>query len=210
MLPADDYAKAVSALQNPARPAYVSFVTAASARGLRGDSDPAHTVFVRTKDGAIVEGSLENFSTGHYERGDDTNPVSRPAFDPACYAPADEETTQWEGRQALRIALRATCSNKDPDGSDNGDAPFDALYVDPATLAPLGATGTMGEEGVSVDLEEHFARFGPYVFASDLSANVHGHGWLFWVRERATVTYSDYKFYERLPIIRRQAASGSR
>ena len=204
MLPANDYAKAVFALQSPARPAYVSFVTAANAHGLAGDSEEPHTVFVRTKDGAVVEGSLQNFSTGHYGGRDDTNPVSRPAFDPRCYAPSSEQTVQWEGRTMLRISLRASCPGEDPDNT-NDDHPFDSLYVEPETLLPIGATGTVEDEGMRVDLEEHFARFGPYVFTTDLSAHVRGSGFLFWVRERASVTYSDYKFYDRLPVVRRQA-----
>ena len=207
MLPADDYAKAVSFLHRP-MPAYVSFVTVANAHGVAGDSEPERTVFVRTKDGAVVEGNLPQFWTSHYQSNDDTTPVSHPAFVPGCYAATDERTAQWDGRQAVRISLRATCAQHDPDG-DNSDEPFNALYADPATLLPLGASGTIQDEGVTVDLEEHFARFGPYVFASDLSAHVRGHGFLFWVRERATVTYSDYKFYDRLPVVRRQASASA-
>lgn len=205
MLPADDYAKAVFILQHPSRPAYISYVTSENAHGIAGDSEPEQTVFVRTKDGAVVAGSLQNFSTGHYEKRDDSNPVSKPFFDPACYAPASEQSANWEGRGVLRIALRPICRNSEGDASDN---PFDSLYVDRGTLVPVGTSGTFDDSGVSVDLEEHFARFGAYVFASDLSAHVRGHGLLFWVRERASVTYSNYQFYERLPgNIRRQASA---
>jgi len=203
VLPADDYAKAAFFLQNPARPAYVSFATSAHAHGIARDDEPEHVVYVRTSDGAVVYGSLQQFSTGHYAKTGDTNPVSRPAFKPQCYAAAGEAPATWDGRQVLRLSLRSTC--RDADGDPE---PFDALYADPATLQPLGASGAIQDEGVSVTLEERFARFGAYVFASSLSAHVTGHGWLFWVRERADVTYENYAFYERLPgTIRRQAGA---
>lgn len=205
MTAAADYAKAAYALAHPSPPAYVSFLTSASARGISGDSEPEHIVFVRTKDGAVVAGSLANFSTGHYDDRKDTNPISRPVFKADCYAAGDEQQTIWENRRVLRITLRPVCAG------EHDDAPFEHLYADPVSLEPLGVDGTMDDEGMSVDLNEHFARFGAYVLPSDFSVHVHGHGWLFWVRERATVTYSQYKFYERLPqgVQRRQATSGA-
>ncbi len=205
MIPADDYAKAVFMLQHPSRPPYVSFQTSASAHGIAGDSEPFQTVFVRTKDGAVVEGTLQNFSTGHYESRQNTNPVTRPAFRPQCYVPQSEKKTTWEGSSVLEISLSAVCRDTDGDTSDN---PFGRLYVDPVSLTPVGAAGTFDDSGVTVDLEEHFGRFGSFVFPSDVQAHVRGHGLLFWLRERATVTYSNYQFYERLPgNIRRQASA---
>lgn len=211
MVPTADYVKAVYALDHPAPPAYVSYVTSASAHGIAGDSEPKQTIFVRTKDGAIVAGSIQNFSMQHYHGDDDSNPVSHPIFAPHCYIATNEQPTQWEGRAVVRFLLQPVCPSKDGE-DDKDDNLFDTLYADPQTLAPLGVTGTISEEGVSVDLEQHFTRFGSYTYASDISVHVRGHGLLFWVRERGEATYSQYQFYDALPkgLVRRQAAAADR
>lgn len=201
MTAATDYAKAEALLTRPL-PAYVSYVRTGSARGIGNGNDAARTVYVRTKDGAIVSGTAgSTIQTTHYS-SNGGNPVTSSPFTPKCYKPVSESPARWDGNAATAIALRDVC------GGDPEDNPFTTLYVDPATGAPVAADGTFSESGVSVTLTQRYGRFGAYVLPTGINANVRGHGMLFWVREYAQNAYSDYRFYDVLPkgIPRQQAA----
>lgn len=101
----------------------------------------------------------------------------------------------WNGTAAIAIALGEKAA---PCGDD---ITFETIYVDPTASTILGADGTESNDGVVVDLSLHYARFGKYVMPTYLAAHVHGHGLLFWVRQRAEVTYSNYAFED----VRRQS-----
>lgn len=201
MTAATDYAKAEALLTRPL-PAYVSYVQTGSARGIGNGSGAPSTVYVRTKDGAIVSGvGQSSIRTAHYS-SNGGNPVTSPAFMPKCYQPVSESPARWDGNAATEIALRDVC------GGDPEDNPFTTLYVDPNSGAPVAVDGTFSDSGVSVMLTQRYGRFGAYVFPTRIDANVRGRGMLFWVREYAQDTYAQYRFYDVLPkgVARQQAS----
>jgi hypothetical protein len=89
-------------------------------------------------------------SVGKDER---VNPVSRPPFDPACYAAHGARPAQWEGRTVEAIDVVQTCSH-DPDDND-----FSTLYLDPRNREPLAAVGNDDDPHVSVTLEQRYVRY---------------------------------------------------
>lgn len=205
-MPADiDYSRVIALMSAQHLPAYVSYVERGNAWGIggydgNGDSKP---VYVRTSDGAIVAGPKPMERDEQYRDKRDSNPVSRPAFDPKCYAPVSEARDVWDGRPALRFALRPTC------GNDDHDSPFDTLFADATTFAPLAVTGRFSDSGVGVALSQTYAPIGKVILPAKLSVDVGGHGLLFWVREHVRVEYVDYTFYQENPVVRRQSVAAS-
>ncbi len=178
--PANDYAAAVAALRTQSLPAYVSYTEEASARGLGNGRDAPARLTVDSRTNTIVE-KPKDYSSGN-------TPPTKHVFEPACYAPTTEHLISWNGRNALAINVRRVT----PSCAD--DTTFDVIYADPSTLQLLGADGSENDGGVSVDFSVHYGRFGNYVMPTSLRVHAHGHGLLFWVRERAEVTYSNYDF----------------
>jgi len=182
---ATDYDAAVRALRAQALPAIVEYTETGSASGLKRVSDGPLRIVVDTRTNRIVS------KTGPHgvisdEEGDD--PVTRRLFNPACYRPTGERAMNWNGRAAtaITVAGAGNCKNEDFD--------LATIYTDSATNELLGADGSETDEGVTVDYGVQYARFNGYVMPATISAHVRGHGWLFWVRERAEVHYSDYVF----------------
>lgn len=186
--PASDYAAAVAALRAQTLPAYVSYSEEAYARGIGSGTETPTRITVDTRTNNVVARS----------GGDAGNtPPTKRIFEPKCYDGVSEHSLSWNGRDAIAIDVRrnaASCNGED-------DVTFNVIYADPATMQLLGADGSETDEGVTVDFSVHYGRFDRYIMPTSLQAHAHGHGWLFWVRERAEVTYSNYSFDQ----VRRQS-----
>jgi hypothetical protein len=184
--PANDYASAVAALRHQTLPAYVEYTEESFARGMANEQGVQTRVVVDSRTNKIVSRTP---ATGD---SDNTPPTQR-VFRPDCYQPRDERAVTWNGAIAITLGAKAaTCDD---------DITFETIYTDPSSSTILGADGTESNDGAVVDLSLHYARFGKYLMPTYLAANVHGHGLLFWVRQRAQVTYSNYAFED----VRRQS-----
>ncbi len=199
---ATDYAAAVAYLDRARLPAYVSFVEEAWARGLGSDRDAPKRIYVRVSDGAIVSGvPAPNTHVIRSNNSDGDNPFRKNSFfNPQCYVPMSEDETRWNGQPALRLELKPTCKD---------DSGFTELYADPQTLRPIAVDGMMSDmedTSMTVAIELRYTTVGQYTVPSDVRAHAVGHGWLFWARERAEVSYSDYLFFQKPDFARRQAS----
>lgn len=182
---AADYDAAVKALRSQTLPAIVEYTEQGDAHGLkRMDDGPIHVV-IDTRNNRIVS---KTGAHGDDDLSDDDGPVTRRLFDPTCYSPTSERSKNWKGHDAVAISVTNSrdCKNQQLD--------IMTVYADASTHDLLGADGTETDDGVTVDYGVEYGRFGNYVMPSVISAHVRGHGWLFWVRERAQVRYSDYVF----------------
>jgi len=182
---AADYDAAVKALRTQSLPAIVEYTEQGEAHGLKHLSDgPIHVVIDTRNNRIVSKTGLDNKD----ELNDDDGPVTRRLFDPACYTASDERTTNRNGHAAIAIAVRktGTCKNQEFDIS--------TVYADAATHDLLGADGTATDEGISIAFAVDYGKFNGYVMPTAISAHAVGHGWLFWVRERAQIRYSDYVF----------------
>lgn len=186
--PANDYASAVAALRHQTLPAYVEYIEESFARGMANEQGVQTRVVVDARTNEIVSRTP---ATGD---SDNTPPTQR-LFQPDCYRPLGERAVTWNGVSAIAIALGPKAAACDD------DITFGTIYTDPSASTILGADGSESNDGVVVDLSLHYAQFGKYVMPSYLAAHVRGHGLLFWVRQRAQVTYSNYAFED----VRRQS-----
>ncbi|HUY11654.1 MAG TPA: hypothetical protein VMV73_05275 [Candidatus Dormibacteraeota bacterium] len=194
------YARAAAYLARTRLPAYVSFVERASAHGIGHDRDVTPRVYVRTADGAIVSGVPPADSHAYQSKnGTSYNPFSKHwLFHPRCYVPTSANQTQWNGHAALRIELKPTCK---------GDSGITELYADPQTLRPIAVDGNIvdpSDPTVITAIELRYATIDRYTVPSSLRVHVVGHGWLFWMRERADVEYTEYEFYQAAPVRAKQ------
>ncbi len=190
--PAADYDAAVRALRAQTLPAFVEYTQESDAHGLAGERDGPVRVVVDVRAKKIV--SVTPKSDTRYN-GD--SPVIRHIFDPSCYAPTTESQTKWNGYDAIAISVTEVKHCKE-------DIDVSTVYADAHTFDLLGADGSETDDNdMTVDYSVRYARFGAYIMPSSISAHAHGHGWLFWARERAEVRYSNYRFTEE----RRQSAS---
>ncbi len=202
MTAAADYARAVAYIDRARLPAYVSFVEAASARGLDRDREAPQRIYVRTSDGAIVSGvPPANAHVIESNNGNGDNPFAEHRFfEPRCYVPRSENQTRWNGQPAVRFELQPTC---------NGDAGITELYVDPQSLRPIAVDGNVidtGNSNMTVAIELRYTTVGQYTVPTSIRAHAVGHGWLFWARERAEADYTDYRFYKTAEFMRRQSS----
>ncbi len=198
MLVAAEYGRAVAYLDRARLPAYVSFVERAWARGAAGDWEVTKPIYVRISDGAIVSGAPPNTHVVRTNTGDSDNPFRKQEFfEPSCYVPKSEEQTRWNGQLAIRFELRPLC------GNENG---ITELYADASTFRPIAVDGNVvdTEDHVTTAVELRYTTIGQYTVPSSIRAHAVGHGWLFWVRERAEVDYTDYKVYWTTDFMRRQ------
>ncbi len=199
-----DYAHAVAYLNRHRFPAYVSFREHDSARGLGGGSDAIPRRIVRTSDGAVVTFRNNGAERDDSSDSDGNNPFRRNwLFRPACYVPLAEVPWRWNGIATTRFTLRETCTAGD------GTVAIRHLYADPQTLEPIAADGAIGLNDaahMTVAFEVRYETVDGYVVPSAVHVHAVGHGWLFWARERADVTYSNYRFYDDAATVRRQAS----
>lgn len=182
---AADYDAAVKALRLQTLPAIVEYTEEGDAHGLKHISDGPIRVVIDTRNNRIVS------KTGPHsddELNDDDGPVTRRLFDPNCYSASAERSTNWNGHDAVAISVTNSRNCR------NQELEVMTVYADAATHDLLGADGSEADEGVTVDYGVEYGRFGNYVMPSRISAHVRGHGWLFWVRERAQIRYTDYVF----------------
>ncbi len=204
MLLSADYAHAVAYLDRRRLPPYVSFIERGTAHGLESFDDGRQRVYVRTSDGAIVSFTKAGVERDANSNSNDGNPFrSDWLFNPSCSTPISEEPWRWNGISTLRFTLRSTCSN---------DVAISHLYADPQTLEPIAIDGSVSDGGdgrMSVALEMRYTQVDGYTVPSEVRVHAVGHGWLFWARERADVTYSDYAFYGNQSVIRRQATTAA-
>lgn len=181
--PQSDFDLAVRALRTQTLPAVVAYTQQGSAHGIaRWDQQPERIV-VDVKNNRIISrtpASDDSDGTGE-------QPVTKRIFDPACYRAASERLERWNGLDVIAIAVVRThaCNNDDD---------FSTVYSDASTSELVGADSTETDEGMTVDITVRYARFGSYILPSSISAHAHGHGWLFWARERGEIRYSNFSF----------------
>jgi hypothetical protein len=187
---AADYDAAVHALRTQALPAIVTYTEEGSAHGIAHFDQPRERIVVDVRNKRVIsrtpasgDNDMQNVAL-----------LTKRIFDPACYAPAGERAVRANNHDAVAITLLAK-----PGCAD--EVEFSTIYADSSTLDLLGADSIETDEGVTVEVSVQYARIDGYILPSSISAHAYGHGWLFWVRERAEVTYSDYSFSEE----RRQA-----
>ncbi len=187
-----DYQHVLDVFSRQHLPAYVSYVDAVSIRGIpdQGDSHGPNRVTVDTRAKKIVEGKPGHLSISGKESGQ-TNPVTNPAFDPACYRAASDSRVTYEGKAAIRFALESTCGPRE-------DYFFSELYADATTFVPLAANGTVDAReslgGARADVQQRYGIFGGYIMPTLLTASVRGSGLVFWLHVRAEESYTSYDF----------------
>ena len=179
--PAADYDAAVTALRSQKLPAYVEYTVNANASGIAG----YHGVPERVVVDVVHKKVISTTSRDGDEYGD--SPVLKHLFDPSCFTATTERMMNWNGRAVVAIGVHGK-------GNSCDDLSLHTVFVDPSTNALLGADGSETDEGMTVDFSVQYGTFQGYVMPTVLSAHAHGHGWLFWARERAQVRYSDYSF----------------
>lgn len=179
---AADYDRAVHALRSQKLPAYVSYVETGYARGLAGARVAPTHITVDVATGKIVAESPSGKDNG------DATPVTKNLFNPDCYAAGTERLTTWNASQVIAIGVSSTGTCKDD------DLFVRTIYADATSGALLGADGTVNDESMQVDLSVHYATVDGYVMPTAVDAHAHGHGWLFWARERAGARYTNYSF----------------
>lgn len=182
MTAAADYDRAVQTLRTQKLPAYVSYVETGYAKGLAGARVKATHITVDVATGKIVAESPSGGDHG------DATPVTRNLFNPSCYAPRAERTATWNGMRVIAIDVSAAKTCK------SDDLFVKTIYADATSGALVGADGMENDDDMQVDLSVHYATFDGYVMPTAIDAHAHGHGWLFWARERAGARYSDYTF----------------
>jgi hypothetical protein len=180
MLNADtDYARAVAHLSRAHLTPYVAYVARDSVNGL-GNASQTDRVVVRVSDGKVVAGHSD---------------ITSPIFDPTCYRATAETQTTFEGEPAVKFDLIATCREKHPGDHDYA---LRTLYVNPQTLAPIDANGTIlsgsNSNNVSVSVDERFATFDGHVMPSSIKVDVSGTGVMSWLQVHLHETYSNYQF----------------
>jgi hypothetical protein len=187
---AADYDAAVHALRMQTLPAIIAYTEEGSAHGIAHFDQPRERIVVDVLNKRVIsrtpasgDNDMQNAAL-----------VTKRMFDPACYTPLGERAVRVNGRDAIAIALIAKpgCTE---------DVEFSTIYADAVTLDLLGADSVETDEGITVEVSVQYARIDGYILPSSISAHAYGRGWLFWVRERAQVTYSDYSFSD----VRRQA-----
>lgn len=194
---AADYADVVRTFQVQKLPPYVAYTEQDSARGIAREDDGPVRVVADARTGFVVERTPPEAHSDKHPTRSRSSVLQYVSFT-HCYHPTAERQSAWDGRAAVAFDLAAQS------GAACNDQPFDAgtLYADPRTHEPLAITGSETDEGVGVAFSVSYARFGPYVLPASLHVGVKGRGWLFWVRERGDVRYSDYAFF----LTRRQSA----
>jgi len=200
MMIAADYSHAVAYLDRTRLPAYVYFAEQASAQGVSREQDSQQRIYVRTSDGAVIAGEAPGGADVLHSRNvNGANPFGkRSFFKPSCYIPKSESLATWDGQAALRFELQPAC--KDSGGASE-------LYADPRIFRPIAISGLINtDSNIGVAIEMRYTTIGQYTVPSSMRVHVIGHSWLFWVRERAQVDYTDYKFYQSLDFARRQAS----
>ncbi len=179
-----DYEAAVRALRAQTLPAFVEYTQEGEAYGIAGWHGAPQRVVVDVHAKKIVSVTPHDDKWNEFA---DESPVTKHVFDPTCYAATNEHLVNWNGQTALAIAVKHAKSCKE-------DIDVNTIYADESTLDLLGADGSETDEDMTVDFSVHYAHFGTYIVPSSISAHAHGHGWLFWARERAEVRYSNYTF----------------
>lgn len=194
-----DYARVLDQLSNARLTPYVAYVSHDTVNGMGHDSTQSRIV-VRVRDGKIVSGhSHMTFDTNVYHN-EDSNPVTAPIFDAACYQATGESNASYNGAPAIKLSLAPIC--KEPHNDDH-DYAFTDLYVEPGTLRPIDAHGTIppdnDDKNVSLTLDQRFAAVGGRVMPSSMKVDISGSGLMFWLQIHVEETYSDYRFLSSAP-----------
>ena len=192
-----DYARVVEILTKQQLAPYVAYTAHDRVSGMANDHESGRIV-VRTSDGKIVSGKQQfDVDVGNSSfKGFNSNPVSKPVFDPHCYRASSEAPATLDGSPALKLALVPTCG-------PYHEYPFATLYADPQTLRPLEVSGTAhgddDSKSVTVALDQHFAAFDGRWMPSSLTIDVTGTGFMFWLQVHVKEIYSDYRFTPTQP-----------
>lgn len=190
---AADYAAAKAMFTRPV-PAYASYTVHSHVKMDAIVKDKTNRIVVRTRDGKILKGDPGGIpvSVGH-DTGNE--PLTDPAFKPACYEAAGARAERFAGRNVEAIALHGLCTSK-----DKGQQDFDTLYVDPETHEPIAVVGAdTSDQHVDVRLEQHFTSVEGRALPSTLYVRVHGSGLMFWLDVEVNEQYVNYKFSNTEP-----------
>jgi hypothetical protein len=174
-----DYARVIETMRH-ALPAYVAYVQRAAVLGM-GAVESKSRIVVRTSDKKVVHGSESGVVV-----------IAKEIFDPACYRPTGEATASRNGRTVMSFTLARTCNGGDK-------VPFTTLYVDPASMRPIEATGTREHEHSRVSVRETFSTVRDWSVPASLKVDIEGNGLAFWLQIHALKTFSDYGFYASDP-----------
>jgi hypothetical protein len=188
-----DYQRIVDLLTKQHLAPYVAYDARDSIKGLGNKNNEEHIV-VRVSDGKVVSGtsgvSIDNGSGTHKY-----NPITNPVFDPKCYKATGEAPATYNGADAVKFTLAATCKERDKDAHDY---PFTTLYADARNLVPIDATGvvvqTEDNKGVDISVEQQFALFEGRVLPSMTKIDINGSGVMFWLQLHVRETYDHYTF----------------
>jgi hypothetical protein len=193
-----DYARIVDMLAKQPLAAYVAYDARDDVNGL-GKADQMNHIVVRVSDGKVVSGhSNVTMKTG--SQNAEFNPITHPAFKADCYRATSETPASYDGVDAVKFALVATC--KEP-ASDSHEYPFTTLFADAKTLHPLYAIGSVPEtdddKNVAVSVEEQFGDFGGRVLPTLLKVDISGSGIMFWLQVHVREAYANYRFLNTQP-----------
>jgi hypothetical protein len=183
--PASDYDAAVQALRTQTLPAIVAYTEEGSAHGIAHFDQPRERIVVDVRNKRVISRTP---SSGDNDM-EDVGLLTKRLFDPGCYTPTAERATRWNDRDAVAISVRET------PGCEN-DFEVSTIYADASTMQLLAADEIETDEGLTVEVSVQYRRVDGFIVPASISAHAYGHGWLFWARERAELTYSDYTFTE--------------
>ena len=188
-----DYARVVSLLTKQQLAPYVSYAKHDEFNGFGQHKPDDDRVVVRVSDGVIVRGNSSGVEVGNYHER--SNPVTHPAFDPACYRAKSENDTSYNGESVVKFDLEPTCRSQHK-GDD--DYPFSTLIARADSLQPIDVQGTAPQTGddkdVRVSLDQTFDTFAGRILPSRLNVDVVGTGWMSWLNLHVTETYTSYQF----------------
>jgi hypothetical protein len=190
---APDYAAAKAMLTRPL-PAYVSYSVHAHVKMDAIVKDTTEEVVVRTRDGKVLRGH-PGAVPGGVAANTGNEPVSDPAFKPACYEGQSAKLQRVDDRELEAITLRDLCTKS----TNQGEKDFDTLYVDPRTRVPVLAEVVSNDPHVGVRIEQRFTRVGERAIPSTLYVRVHGTGLMFWLDVEVNEQYSNYRFSNSEP-----------
>lgn len=181
--PASDFDAAVRALRTQTLPAVVAYTESGSAHGIAHFDQPQVRIVVDVRNGRVISRTP---ASGDSDM-EDVGLLTKRVFDPACYVATSERAQQYDGRSAIAIGVSKT-------SACTADTAFSTIYADASNFELLGADSLETDEGMTIAISIRYGRVGGYIVPTSISAHAYGHGWLFWARERAELTYTDYAF----------------
>jgi hypothetical protein len=194
-----DYARVLEQLSSARLTPYVSYISHDAVNGMGRSSTVSHVV-VRVSDGKIISGKTHMIVETDVYKSDNSNPVTHPIFDAACYRATGESPASYDGEPAIEMSLSAICKER---ASSDHDYPFTTLYVTPQTLRPLDAHAdvapTDDDKSVSLAFDQRFTMAQGRVMPASMKVDISGSGLMFWLQIHVEETYEQYRFLGAAP-----------